>query len=1510
VTASHREAAETRFKPTRAGIINLWDYFDEEFAFADGRLALRGHNGSGKTKALEVLFPFVLDGSLDARRLDPFSGENRTMKANLLYRGQEAEHGYVWMEFARPGEFEPPSETVTLIIGLRAHRNWDRPRPSFYITEKRMGVEFGLLSADSRPLTVKQLTAVLGRDAHYGDKKSAYQEAVDSRLFGLGRQRYTQLLDLLIALRRPLLAKDLDPGKVSDTLTAGLSPVGEDLVEQAARDFENLAAVQKQYDDLAAADTAVRAFLVQYVAYLRVHTRHQLDQVVARLTAAAGCSGAITVAAREVARSGQEERRAIEAGKLAKTSCETFDARLFALKNRDAYKDHEKLALRRNQLEKEQRDLAAEQARLAKARTNVQDLGQEAADLAGRLAEVGRAADRYARNLVETAGRAGVTRDGEPADSGEDLRVTSKARAATRRDDIREIRAQIGLVRDAERDRRGAESALGTAQEMLEQRKQSCRDADDQLGRARAAIADDLRSWAGRWSSDGPCAVITADQADTLAGALDQISEPDAPTLIETFTMLTQERKTTLITIGEQLKNRDQVLAEQETRLTDEREDVAGERDDAPPQSDLRPADWTGRPGAPLWQLVSFAEDLDSDAAAAIEGALYGAGLLTAWIHPDPALTTAAVAEAEADGYLVAIPPAARPAGQTLADVLVPEQQDIVDPALVAAVLASIAVADEVPLGSISPSSARPVVTTRAQYSYGPHLGARPKTAPEFIGATNRANRRRARLAELDVEIAAIRGQRAEVVAELGRTTDVLADFGRAQRELPRTAPVAAALTEVANASARLSAARERLNEVKAELEAAIAEVDARARRLRRAGADHDMPVGPDEVDAVERAVADFERTADDLVRARGEVVGLGGDLAGRHALIDKLNTQNEEAAALLGENEMEHAASAEKLRTDERIGGTAYEQIRDEIHDVETQLRAARGQLKIAMDKESEEHDKLVSAQNDLKHGRENLVGAVTELTAQAAWFAPYANGDLRPLLDVTETAQWPAPSQWPAAEQVTAALVDRLAGAEDPPEPLEAISAVLPESAVTVLGAFTAATRGGRPVTDGLLKGAVDRMWSAYREFENALKAGEDGYQADMAGDTPFVVDVATNEGRVPAAAFARKIAEDVENQGILLEERERTVLEDSLLTALAQQIHSRVLAAKDLVNQMDADTKSKPMSSGMAIGIGWVRSDKLTEQQATVSRLLDRDAATLGPDGLAELRGLLRAMIHEHRASNPRDTYREVLTTVLDYRSWHTFELRILQPGGPAERLTRKKHSEMSGGEKSAAIHMPLFAAANALYSSSKPTCPRMVALDEAFAGIDDKFKPELLGLTVRFDLDLFMTGHDLWVTYPTVPTIAHYDMQHDKAAHALSTLLALWDGEQLVDADAGYAGNGDLSAELLGFRPTRHVPADVGDVLAMNVVGDDDDEGDEDWNDRRSAGCWRRRAGCGPRRPGRGPVSRPGIPAAAGRRPQVPGTDRGCRDRADQRRGARRRRAEGDHRHHWRPPAVRD
>ena len=334
--------------------------------------------------------------------------------------------------------------------------------------------------------------------------------------------------------------------------------------------------------------------------------------------------------------------------------------------------------------------------------------------------------------------------------------------------------------------------------------------------------------------------------------------------------------------------------------LAHERETVAAERDDGPPASDLRPAQRAERAGAPLWQLAGFRPGVNADTAAAIEGALYGAGLLTAWVHPDPALTTTAVDAAEADGYLVALPPAARPTGRTLADILVPEQQDMVAPALVEAVLASIALDDSIQYGT----AGVPVVTTRAQFSYGPHLGARPKAAPEFIGATNRAARRRLRLAELDRQIAGVQRQRDELTAELSLVSEALANSELARRELPRTAPVAAALHRAGEAAARLSVARGQLEKAKTALDEKIAELDARTRRLRRTAADRDMPVRPDEVGAVERAVAEFERAAEELVRARGNAADLGEDLKGRRARIDRLSGENDEAAELLGEKQ------------------------------------------------------------------------------------------------------------------------------------------------------------------------------------------------------------------------------------------------------------------------------------------------------------------------------------------------------------------------------------------------------------------------------------------------------------------------------------------------------------------------------------------------------------------------------------------------------------------------------
>ena len=121
----------------------------------------------------------------------------------------------------------------------------------------------------------------------------------------------------------------------------------------------------------------------------------------------------------------------------------------------------------------------------------------------------------------------------------------------------------------------------------------------------------------------------------------------------------------------------------------------------------------------------------------------------------------------------------------------------------------------------------------------------------------------------------------------------------------------------------------------------------------------------------------------------------------------------------------------------------------------------------------------------------------------------------------------------------------------------------------------------------------------------------------------------------------------------------------------------------------------------------------------------------------------------------------------------------------------------------------LHLPLFAAAHVMLSSAAPHCPRLLALDEAFAGIDDSGRSELLGLTAQFDLDLFMTGYDLWATYATVPACAHHDLSHSAVEHTVSALLLVWDGAKIL-TDAQIAG-ARRSRRRAGFArhpaPTR-------------------------------------------------------------------------------------------------------
>lgn len=52
----------TKWQMNRAGLLSFWYYDDEIFEFANGKLLLRGTNGSGKSVTMQSFIPVLLDG--------------------------------------------------------------------------------------------------------------------------------------------------------------------------------------------------------------------------------------------------------------------------------------------------------------------------------------------------------------------------------------------------------------------------------------------------------------------------------------------------------------------------------------------------------------------------------------------------------------------------------------------------------------------------------------------------------------------------------------------------------------------------------------------------------------------------------------------------------------------------------------------------------------------------------------------------------------------------------------------------------------------------------------------------------------------------------------------------------------------------------------------------------------------------------------------------------------------------------------------------------------------------------------------------------------------------------------------------------------------------------------------------------------------------------------------------------------------------------------------------------
>ncbi len=1356
----HPQPTRSRWQPLRGGLINLYLYDNQEFRYEDGKLLLRGNNGTGKSRVLALQLPFLLDGRVEPSRVEPDGDPAKRMEWHLLLGTRyEDRVGYSWLEFGRlNAEGEP--EFLTVGIGMHAVRGRGAPKRWYFVTPARMDEQLQLVGDHGAPLLRPALEEQLAaHGGHVFASAEAYRDELDRRLFGLGRTRYEALLGLLIQLRRPQLSRKLDEAQLSNALSEALQPLAPSVLRDVADAFQNVERDRAELDACREAEGHVRAFVDDHHAYLRIEARLRAEALrdanasyeeLGRQRSALERTQTQSESARESIAlelpaieervevlngemEGLRQSQAMQNAQLLQQLAEQVEH--YESEEAQAAKRHQSAMTQHGRRQTERDECAAGTATVARALTEPLARAGEVlaaacmpADLHARLANVtkpereGREGPDELEGLAQKAAcatRQAWKRQCESVEHLERLsnRLCESERVCEKKTDLEDR---------ARKRHAAAEGAFEAAQ--------AARDT------ARTALGSDYEIWRAGLHELANC--VPSSLTEEIAAFAEQ-PEGIAPTRFVAATAhdgvrdrLTAERATLE-------RERSDVEAEIE-RWTAERERLARGDETPPPAAPGRDMESRReRGGAPLWKVCDFTEGLSASARAGIEAALEGAGLLDGWLPPngDAALLGAS------DAFVVPLTPVE---GPSLADVLsvALDENDPraaqLDAERIHAVLASIGFGE---------GEGQTWVDSNGRYQLGPLIGRLQKPHPKHIGHGAREMERKHRLAEAETELARVEQQLSALEGSIKTLESRLERAGRERDSAPDGNLLHAAALNVAHAEQQLDSERLELGHAVRELEGARVAVDEARQTLSSAATELGLS------DAVGRLV-DVRRALDRLVDVVERWLTAIGGLVNALRAVVSANERLAEAAQAERDRRLEHERLARERARRAAQRDALEASVGQEVREVMARLEHAERAQRAA----TAEHTTAKNALHEREKELERVLGNLEALAPQ-----------LKDHEQIRERA---------AETFRTLCGTGLLEGAHDSFEAWSDALSWGSRRAVEVARAMGRAL-ANIDTDDATRDRAKSRVQRRFVELSRALADHRLNPRLEERVGVSVVVTPLRGHDTT-AAQLAVHFVDEVRKREQLLEEEEREVIENHLLDQLGLHLQQRLREAGELVAGMNREIESRPMSTGMRLKFSWDPEDELAAGWQRIRKLMGSMGSLWTPAEREEVAAFLRERMDRAREDHPGTSSEDQLRIGLDYRRWHRFRVMREQDGN-WRRLTRRTHGTGSGGEKAIALTIPQLAAAAAHYGSAREDAPRLILMDEAFAGVDSDMRKKCMGLLSAFDLDVVMTSEREWGCYETVPGLAIYQLVTRPGVDAVHATRWVWNGcERIRDA----------------------------------------------------------------------------------------------------------------------------
>ncbi|MFF5230723.1 TIGR02680 family protein [Dactylosporangium sp. NPDC000521] len=1421
----------TRFQLHRAGICNVWQYGEQVFQFEDGRLLLRGKNGAGKSKALEMLLPFLLDG--DVKRLDA-TGAGKTTFRWLMSEGATGvnRQGFLWLELRRQAE-DGSERHLTLGAVVRWSSATGEARLQYFITPLRVGIDVALV-VDGQPLPLERLRERLGDGAVIAGARD-YRARVGRELFGVNDAgRYQNLVHLLYRLRRPTIGDRIEAGQLATELGEALPPLDDDVLDSVAHNLDDLETVREDLGRLERTHGALADLMTGYRGYLQGELRARVGAVQQALQELRDRRRQAGQHERQVSAAVDEEQVAAAAADALELAGREARAELTAVRESAAYRAVRDLAQRRQAVQALQSAARATASQAAAEERNLGNLVARFEDESNRIAAASARLREDHGRLRDVAGEAGL--DVGHLGVAPALRYDAVPGLQVRAVDVRDASRELGTYRDQSKQAEAAVAArrravadlqdlIRRATRAAEQATRAAGDAellDGQLGTARErldelatllqAAADAYSTAVQRWTEDPLVAVAGIDAAPVL--------------LAESPASVREAAEACLAPVRAALERRRDTLLHERTRAADrlaavraEYQEWAAKPDPSPPRSRFAGA----AAERPLYRLVDFADGLDDTRRASIEAALEASGLL------DGEVTAAGALVAPGTGEVLLRPgPPVQDSLLGTALVPVPGADEVT--ALLAAIgfRADAAPADDAGAGGVSADGV-PVDDGGAA---GGSAAAVPGGGADGVSADE--------VDAADVSAGAVPGAGAGVDGVPADGADAAAGVSVAGAAVGVSA---AGVDDAgswigADGSWRLGVAYGAWRKPAAEYVGAANRAALRARRLAELQAQIDDGVAT--LDGIDRELADVATLRGDLDRllaALPDAEPLRTAQARRdegQAAVTALTAQVTDARRRARDLATEAAAQRRKVTA--AADAHLLPGDPDDLTRVDGRLRRLADELPrhrrdtdglLELLHRSTEHlDGITAARQRVDEAAEAATAAATEHAEAAAELAVLQESLQADAAEVM-AREAAAESRLRDAEQRLPTLRSRYQSSRDRRITAEhardeargrladqervALQAGTALPRIMTLPGVAAALDLGEDVAvppdvaetpreriarlDGLAAKLADALGPKRTDVgENALHLKYIDVRGRLAGgydliwedrDGVKVVEIADDIGQHPVAHATSRLGAELDQKRTAVADRERQAFERFLLGELGDALTRQILAAETLVNGMNATLAQVRTSHGLGARLVWsLRADADADTRAAVG-LLRTPLALRTREQNDRLREVLARRVDDARRGDPSAGYAVHLRTALDYRQWFTFTVKVTDQANPDRERTLSARTAMSQGEQRVVSYLVLFAAAAAHFSSvgdAHPPAPRLILLDDAFAKVDEPTHGRLLGLLVALDLDAVLTSERLWGCFPEVPSLGIYECLRDPAQPGVATLHFRWDGSR--------------------------------------------------------------------------------------------------------------------------------